>query len=68
MPSTDEPTNDSRSATSQSMVSEQGQTDATASDERIRERAYELYIERGARPGDGVGDWLQAEREYHGRR
>ncbi len=29
----------------------------------VRLRAYELYLERGAIPGDEVRDWLQAERE-----
>jgi hypothetical protein len=29
----------------------------------IRRRAYELYLERGDRPGDALDDWLQAERE-----
>ena len=32
-------------------------------EERIRERAYELYLERGGRPGDPLNDWLRAERE-----
>jgi hypothetical protein len=30
-------------------------------------RAYELYVERGKQPDDGVADWLQAEREYRER-
>ena len=29
----------------------------------IRRRAYELYLERGERPGDALEDWLRAERE-----
>jgi hypothetical protein len=29
----------------------------------VRIRAYELYLERGGVPGDEVDDWLQAERE-----
>jgi Protein of unknown function (DUF2934) len=29
----------------------------------IRQRAYEIYLARGAAPGDEVEDWLQAERE-----
>ena len=32
-------------------------------EERIRRRAYELYLQRGERPGDALGDWLTAERE-----
>jgi hypothetical protein len=29
----------------------------------IAKRAYELYLERGRRPGGEADDWLQAERE-----
>ena len=32
-------------------------------DSRIRERAYEIYLERGEGPGDEMADWLRAERE-----
>jgi len=32
-------------------------------DARIRERAYLIYLRRGARPGNALEDWLQAERE-----
>jgi hypothetical protein len=32
-------------------------------DEKIRLRAYEIYLERGRQPGRELGDWLQAERE-----
>jgi hypothetical protein len=41
--------------------------DASA-DEQIRMRAYELHLERGDQPGDQLGDWLRAEREYRERR
>jgi hypothetical protein len=37
-----------------------------ASDEEIRLRAYEIYLERGETPGLELDDWLQAERELHG--
>jgi hypothetical protein len=42
------------------------ESDAPSSrdDARIRERAYELYLERGDSPGDEVEDWLRAEREH----
>ena len=30
---------------------------------KIRERAYELYLERGSTPGSENEDWLRAERE-----
>jgi Protein of unknown function (DUF2934) len=37
-----------------------------ASDEDIRRRAYEIYLERGEQPGRELDDWLQAERELEG--
>jgi hypothetical protein len=30
---------------------------------KIRERAYQLYLERGSTPGNENEDWLTAERE-----
>src|SRR5882762_7622541 len=35
----------------------------SARDEKIRRRAYEIYLERGEQPGRELDDWLQAERE-----
>ena len=35
----------------------------TITEDDVRLRAYEIYLKRGANPGDEVGDWLQAERE-----
>jgi hypothetical protein len=32
-------------------------------EERIRRRAYELYVERGNQSGSELDDWLQAEDE-----
>jgi predicted ester cyclase len=32
-------------------------------EEDLRDRAYEIHLRRGARPGYEVDDWLQAERE-----
>jgi hypothetical protein len=34
-------------------------------EERIRRRAYELYIQRGSHTGSEIDDWLQAEEEIH---
>jgi hypothetical protein len=31
--------------------------------ERIRERAYEIFVARGGEPGHDSEDWIQAERE-----
>ena len=33
------------------------------SEEEIRCRAYEIYLERGAGSGGEIDDWLRAERE-----
>jgi hypothetical protein len=31
--------------------------------DQIRLRAYQIYLERGAHPGQELDDWLRAERE-----
>jgi hypothetical protein len=31
--------------------------------DQIRRRAYQIFLERGARPGQELDDWLRAERE-----
>jgi len=33
-------------------------------EQEIRDRAYEIYLQRGAQPGDELEDWLQADREH----
>jgi hypothetical protein len=35
--------------------------------EQTRRRAYEIYLRRGATPGDALQDWLEAESEVLGR-
>jgi hypothetical protein len=32
-------------------------------EERVRHRAYELYLERGNQSGSALEEWLQAEEE-----
>jgi hypothetical protein len=32
-------------------------------EQEIRDRAYEIYLQRGAQHGSELEDWLQAERE-----
>jgi len=34
----------------------------TTRGQEIRNRAYEIYLQRGAQPGCELEDWLQAER------
>ena len=35
----------------------------STAEQEIRDRAYEIYLQRGAQPGCELEDWLQAERE-----
>jgi hypothetical protein len=37
--------------------------DTSPLEERIRRRAYELYVQRGNQLGNELDDWLQAEEE-----
>lgn len=39
------------------------QSGQTPSAEQIARRAYELYQQRGGKPGRDMEDWLEAERE-----
>ena len=42
-------------------------TDSTSSiEDRIRQRAHELYLQRGGQHGAHEEDWLQAEKEIRG--
>lgn len=38
-------------------------TNPISLEERIRQRAYERYLERGNQPGSDLDDWLHAEEE-----
>jgi|HubBroStandDraft_6_1064221.scaffolds.fasta_scaffold208437_2 hypothetical protein len=51
-----------RKASSSSSASSQNAQNMEL-DAQIRQRAYELYQERGSTPGHENEDWLQAERE-----
>jgi DUF2934 family protein len=42
--------------------------DETRRFEQVRQRAYELYMQRGGAPGDDVDDWLAAERQVDAER
>jgi hypothetical protein len=44
-------------------VEERGRFLHSIREQEIRNRAYEIYLQRGAQPGYEVEDWLQAERE-----
>lgn len=36
---------------------------SSSHEHEIRNRAYEIYVQRGRHPGFELEDWLQAERE-----
>lgn len=42
---------------------EEASVSHTPTPDQIRRRAYQIYLERGAHPGDQLDDWLRAERE-----
>jgi len=39
------------------------QNETLSLEERVRRRAYELYVQRGNQSGSALDDWLQAEEE-----
>lgn len=39
-----------------------------AAEELIRQRAYQLYEQRGCKEGYAVDDWLKAEEEINGKK
>ena len=44
-------------------VEQRARLPQAASEQEIRRRAYEIYLERGAQPGHELEDWLRAVRE-----
>jgi hypothetical protein len=56
------------------MVKKKAGADPVAADapepaeDDIRQRAYEIYLERGQQPGSPIDDWLQAEAELKSHR
>jgi hypothetical protein len=56
-------------AGSVSLVRKTAQSSSSSADlsAQIRDRAYQLYLERGSTPGNENEDWLRAESEILGR-
>jgi hypothetical protein len=44
----------------------QREVEALPLEARIRQRAHEIYLERGGEDGSEMDDWLQAEQEILG--
>ena len=40
-----------------------GTSARTVTENEIRLRAYQFYLERGETPGDEIADWVRAEQE-----
>jgi len=55
--------NRSASAASQTSTTVAVKNSASELQDQIRDRAYELYEQRGSNEGNEVSDWLQAESE-----
>ena len=53
----------STDSTQQSTALEEEGLLHSTGEQEIRDRAYEIYLQRGAQPGYELEDWLQAERE-----
>jgi hypothetical protein len=58
--------NDRTDASTPTQSSETNHESERASDDRIRQRAYERYEERGGGHGHDMEDWLEAERDMDG--
>lgn len=44
-------------------VDEEGRQEKSVPEEAIRNRAHEIFQQRGGEPGRDLDDWLEAERE-----
>jgi hypothetical protein len=40
-----------------------GRPNGKPTEDEVRVRAYHRYLERGATPGNDLGDWVEAEKE-----
>jgi len=60
--------NGTATASKKKIPSSAAESKASVSEDRIRQRAYELYMQRGAQHGKHVDDWFRAEAELRGRR
>ena len=59
-----EMTIDSTDSTQKSAaVEKKDQLPDSSDEQKIRDRAYQIYLQRGEQPGSELEDWLQAERE-----
>jgi Protein of unknown function (DUF2934) len=54
-------------AAGKSFVKVEDVVEIELSHDEIAERAYHIYLERGAQPGDPFADWLTAERQLRER-
>ena len=45
------------------LTSPRGRTETMPLQERIRFRAYEIWLQRGDQEGSEIGDWMQAQED-----
>jgi hypothetical protein len=50
----------------ESLIHTDTEAETTIGEDRIRARAYELYLMRNGAPGDAESDWYRAEAELRG--
>jgi Protein of unknown function (DUF2934) len=58
-------TGSTRSSQQGTPVEERELLQHPSDEQEIRDRAYQIYLQRGAQPGHELEDWLQAEREIN---
>ncbi|HEY1170251.1 MAG TPA: DUF2934 domain-containing protein [Verrucomicrobiae bacterium] len=52
-----------RNRTKKAPAAQQSEISPIGNAQKIQQRAYELFLQRGQQPGNELEDWLQAERE-----
>jgi hypothetical protein len=70
MASTSMKSNGTRTAEKKSIQPVSGKSAFSKSTVSVAQRAYDIYQKRvsSGKPGDQIGDWLQAESEIHSHR
>lgn len=63
MPSVDQPVRDVRRVEGAAREATPRPPAAESLHERIRRRAFEVFLARSGGPGDALSDWLEAERQ-----
>lgn len=65
MPRVDQPVRSNRRAEQPARGASSPSVGEASLHERIRRRAFEVFLARAGGPGDALSDWLEAERQVH---